>query len=99
MPIVQCGGSQFAIRHDGRVVTEFAVPAIANTLRDVAITGVFYCPSYLREPWGGTIPPMPGSVWFHVVTSGRCVLVVGMKRASSCSPATLSSSRTALATR
>lgn len=72
--------AEFAIRHDGRVVTEFAVPAIANALRNITITGVFYCPSYLREPWGGTIPPMPGSVWFHVVTSGRCVLVVGEAR-------------------
>ena len=52
------------------------VPPIADALRHIAITGVFYCPSYLREPWGGTIPPMPGCVWFHAVTSGRCELVV-----------------------
>ena len=52
------------------------VPAVADALRDIAITGVFYCPSYLREPWGGTVPPMPGCVWFHAVTSGRCELVV-----------------------
>ena len=30
----------------------------------------------MREPWGGTIPAIPGSVWFHVVTSGRCELSV-----------------------
>ena len=52
------------------------VPAVADALRDITISGVFYCPSYLREPWGGTIPAIPGAVWFHVVTSGRCELSV-----------------------
>lgn len=52
------------------------VPAVADALRDITISGVFYCPTYVREPWGGAIPPMPGCVWFHVVTSGRCDLVV-----------------------
>jgi AraC-like DNA-binding protein len=52
------------------------VRAVADALRHVTITGIFYCPSYLREPWGGILPPMPGCVWFHVVTSGRCQLVV-----------------------
>jgi mannose-6-phosphate isomerase-like protein (cupin superfamily) len=52
------------------------VPAVADALRHIAITGVFYCPSYLREPWGGSIPPMPGCVWFHAVTSGHGELVV-----------------------
>ena len=52
------------------------VPAVADALRHITITGVFYCPSYLREPWGGAVPPMPGCVWFHAVTSGRCELVV-----------------------
>ena len=62
------------------VRTATTVPAVADALRDVAITGVFYCPSYLREPWGGTVPPMPGCVWFHAVTSGHCELVVGDDR-------------------
>lgn len=56
------------------------VPAVADALRDITITGVFYCPSYLREPWGGAVPVMPGCVWFHAVTSGRCELVVGGDR-------------------
>src|SRR5688572_16079018 len=64
----------------GRVVAALTVPAVANALRSITITGVFYCPSYLHEPWGGTVPPMPGCVWFHAVTSGRCVLVVGDQR-------------------
>src|SRR5262245_18400724 len=56
------------------------VPPIADALRHVTITGVFYCPSYLGEPWGGILPPMPGCVWFHAVTSGRCELIVGDAR-------------------
>ncbi len=67
--------------HDGPVVLDAAtVPAIADALRHITISGVFYCPSYLREPWGGVLPPMPGCLWFHVVTSGRCELVVGDDR-------------------
>jgi AraC-like DNA-binding protein len=53
---------------------------VADALRHVTITGVFYCPSYVRGAWGGTVPPMPGSVWFHAVTTGRCELVVGGER-------------------
>jgi AraC-like DNA-binding protein len=63
------------------VLTEaLTVPAVAGALRHITISGVFYCPSYLREPWGGTVPPMPGCVWFHAVTSGRCELLVGSDR-------------------
>ena len=62
------------------VLDTVTVPAVADALRDITITGVFYCPSYLREPWGGTVPPMPGCVWFHAVTSGHCELVVGGDR-------------------
>ena len=66
--------------HDGPVAVASAVRTIADALRDITITGVFYCPSYLHEPWGGNLPPTPGCVWFHFVTSGRCELVVGDHR-------------------
>ena len=56
------------------------VATVAGAVRDITITGVFYCPSFLREPWGGTLPPMPGCVWFHVLTSGRCELTVEGER-------------------
>lgn len=64
-----------SVATDGR-----SVPALADALRDVAVTGVFYCPSFLREPFGGTLPAMPGCVWFHAVMSGRCDLVVEGQR-------------------
>jgi AraC-like DNA-binding protein len=38
------------------------------------MNGAFYCRSELSAPWGLTLPPMPGYLWFHVVTSGRAWL-------------------------
>jgi AraC-like DNA-binding protein len=35
------------------------------------MNGAYYCRSELTAPWGLTLPPMPGYLWFHVVTSGR----------------------------
>ena len=67
--------------HHGLVAADvLTVPAVSDALRHITITGVFYCPSYLREPWGGTVPAMPGCVWFHAVTSGHCELIVGRDR-------------------
>ena len=61
--------------HTGDVPDEpVTVAAVADALRHISITGVFYCPSFLRAPWGGTLPAMPDCVWFHAVTSGRCRL-------------------------
>jgi len=39
--------------------------------------GAFYCHSELRAPWGITLPPLAGHVWFHVVTSGGLLLQAG----------------------
>ena len=41
------------------------------------MNGAFYCRSELTAPWGLTLPPMSGYVWFHVVTSGRVWLEAG----------------------
>ena len=41
------------------------------------MNGAFYCRSELTAPWGLTLPPMPGYLWFHVVTSGRLWLETG----------------------
>lgn len=51
-------------------------PAIGEALRFVQMTGVFYCPSELSEPWGLALPPMPDCVWFHAVTEGVCNLEI-----------------------
>ena len=43
---------------------------LADLLRGIQLDGVFYCPSFLSEPWGVSLPPMDDCIWFHVVTSG-----------------------------
>jgi AraC-like DNA-binding protein len=47
---------------------------LGEALHVLRMNGAFYCRSELTAPWGLTLPPMPGYIWFHVVTSGRlCV--------------------------
>ena len=65
--------------HSGIVTTTRSVPPINEALRFVQMTGVFYCPSELTEPWGLALPPMPDCVWFHAVTSGECHFAVDGK--------------------
>ena len=52
------------------------VSAIGEALRFVQMTGVFYCPSIMSEPWGLELPPMDDCVWFHALTSGQATLEV-----------------------
>ncbi len=47
---------------------------LGEALHFLRMDGAFYCRSELTAPWGMTLPPMPGCLWFHVVTSGRCRL-------------------------
>lgn len=49
---------------------------IGSALRFLRMSGIFYCPSELTEPWGLALPPMEDCLWFHVVTSGTCHLEV-----------------------
>src|ERR1700730_7656808 len=50
---------------------------LGEALHFLRMSGAFYCRSELTAPWGLTLPPMPGYVWFHVVTSGRVWLEAG----------------------
>lgn len=50
--------------------------AIGQALRFVRMSGVFYCPSELTEPWGIELPPMEHCLWFHFVTRGSCTVEV-----------------------
>jgi AraC-like DNA-binding protein len=47
---------------------------LGEALHFLRMNGAFYCRSELTAPWGLTLPPMPGYIWFHVVTSGRLSL-------------------------
>jgi len=44
---------------------------LAEALHFLRMNGAFYCRSELTAPWGMTMMPMPGYIWFHVVTAGR----------------------------
>ena len=47
---------------------------LGEALHFLRMNGAFYCRSELTAPWGLTLPPMPGYVWFHVVTAGAARL-------------------------
>jgi AraC-like DNA-binding protein len=49
---------------------------LTETLTDVGMSGVFYAASDLAAPWGIAIPPLPGTIVFHLVTEGGLVLEV-----------------------
>jgi AraC-like DNA-binding protein len=50
---------------------------VGEALHFLRMNGAFYCRSELTSPWGLTMPPMAGYIWFHVVTSGRLWLETG----------------------
>ena len=47
---------------------------LGEALHYLRMHGSFYCRSELTAPWGLTMPAMPGHLWFHVVTTGGCVI-------------------------
>ncbi|MFC7494002.1 MULTISPECIES: AraC family transcriptional regulator [unclassified Nocardioides] len=49
---------------------------LTETLTDFGMSGVFYAVSELGAPWGIEIPPLPGTIVFHLVTDGELVLEV-----------------------
>jgi AraC-like DNA-binding protein len=42
-----------------------------RTLADLGMSGVFYAVSELAAPWGIAMPPLPGTMVFHLVTRGE----------------------------
>jgi AraC-like DNA-binding protein len=49
---------------------------LGEALHLMRMDGVFYTLSEFTAPWGLALPAMPGCLMFHVVTAGRCWLVV-----------------------
>jgi AraC-like DNA-binding protein len=47
---------------------------LGEALHLLRMNGAFYSRADLSAPWGMTLPPMPGFLWFHVVTTGRVSL-------------------------
>ena len=62
---------------------------LGEALHFLRMNGAFYCRSELTAPWGMTLPPMPGYLWFHVVTAGRVLLEAGRRRAALLRPGDL----------
>src|SRR5262245_61404841 len=50
---------------------------LGEALHSLRMNGAFYCRSELSAPWGLTLPPMPGYLWFHAPTSGHALLETG----------------------
>lgn len=50
---------------------------LGEVLHFLRMSGAFYCRSELSAPWGLTLPPMPGYMWFHAPTAGQVVLESG----------------------
>src|SRR3954453_22910866 len=50
---------------------------LGEALHALRLSGAFSCASDFTEPWGLTLPPLPGHRWFHVETSGRFALDLG----------------------
>lgn len=49
---------------------------LGEVLYFLRMSGTFYCRCQFSEPWGLGLPALPGTLMFHVVTSGRCWLEV-----------------------
>jgi AraC-like DNA-binding protein len=72
--------SQVRDMHTGVVEAPDPFPPadpLGEALHYLRMNGAYYCRSELTAPWGLTLPPMPGYLWFHVVTSGRMWLETG----------------------
>ncbi len=52
------------------------VEPVGEALHMLRMSGAFYCRSELTAPFGIDLPPMPGTLMFHVVTAGQCRLEV-----------------------
>jgi AraC-like DNA-binding protein len=51
--------------------------ALGEALHTMRMSGAFYCHSEFSEPWGLTLPALPGHLWFHLVSSGRAAIDTG----------------------
>jgi hypothetical protein len=51
--------------------------ALGEALHTMRMSGAFYCHSEFSEPWGLTLPALPGHLWFHLVASGRAAIDTG----------------------
>src|SRR4051794_40760265 len=63
--------------HNGRMATLdpwAPADALGEALHALRMNGAYYCRSELSDPWGMTLMPLPGYIWFHAVASGAVML-------------------------
>jgi len=53
-----------------------SVDPLGEALHFLHLSGVFYTRSEFTAPWAMALPPFPGCLMFHVVTSGHCFLEI-----------------------
>lgn len=53
---------------------------LGETLHYLKLSGVFYCKSDLRGTWGVSLPSMPGTSIFHIITAGSCLIEYGEQK-------------------
>lgn len=53
---------------------------LTETLHGFGMSGVFYAVSELAAPWGIAMPPLPGTMVFHLLTCGAAVIEVEGER-------------------
>lgn len=66
-------------RHDLRVSEHdpwTSTDPLGVALRLLRVDGAFYCWSELSAPWGFSLPPMPGYMWFHALLAGALMLQI-----------------------
>ena len=54
-----------------------SVDPLGEALHFLRMSGTFYTRAEFGAPWGLLLPPMPGCLMFHFLTSGGCILEIG----------------------
>ncbi|MGH1344069.1 MAG: AraC family transcriptional regulator [Nannocystales bacterium] len=52
------------------------IDAVGEALHHLRMSGAFYCRSTFTAPYGVDMPPLEGTLMFHVVTQGHCWIEV-----------------------
>lgn len=57
-----------------------SLDTLGETLHYLKLSSVFYCKSELSGTWGVSLPSMPNTSMFHIVTAGSCIIEHGKQK-------------------
>ena len=57
-----------------------SLDTLGETLHYLKLSGVFYCKSELQGSWGVSLPSMPNTSMFHIITAGSCLIEHGEQK-------------------